>query len=74
MPASNGTATILTLNAGFDIYDLPLSNHPIDQEEYGDQMTADSPYIEEERMQQGSIEILASRVQLNTRSSSRHIP
>lgn len=42
---SKGTATILTLNAGLDIYDLPLNNHPINQEEYGDQMSADSSYI-----------------------------
>lgn len=42
---SKGTVTILTLNAGLDIYDLPLSNHPINQEEYGDQMSADSSYI-----------------------------
>lgn len=80
---SKGTATILTLNAGLDMYDLPLSNHPINQEEYGDQMTADSSYIyiEEEWMHQCSISMQDLRRNTSFESeaeyeefSSRHIP
>lgn len=82
---SKGTATILTLNAGLDIYDLPLNNHPINQEEYGDQMSADSSYIyiyiEEEWMHQGSISMqdLYRNTSFESEAeyeefSSRHIP
>lgn len=52
---SKGKASILTLKSGLSVYNLILSNHPCNQEEYGDLMEAGIPFIKEESTEEAHL-------------------